>query len=59
MMPLFGWRSVFIFGGTVPLVIAMLMIWGMPESLQFLVGQRTQSRPTGALAEEARSDDSG
>ncbi len=36
MMPLYGWRSVFIFGGVVPLVIAMLMIWGMPESLQFL-----------------------
>jgi len=36
MMPLYGWRSVFIFGGVVPLVIALLMIWGMPESLQFL-----------------------
>ena len=36
MMPLYGWRSVFIFGGAVPLVIALLMIWGMPESLQFL-----------------------
>jgi len=36
MMPLYGWRSVFIFGGVVPLIIALLMIWGMPESLQFL-----------------------
>ena len=36
MMPLYGWRSVFIFGGIVPLVIALLMFWGMPESLQFL-----------------------
>jgi AAHS family 4-hydroxybenzoate transporter-like MFS transporter len=36
MMPLYGWRSVFIFGGIVPLIIALLMIWGMPESLQFL-----------------------
>jgi AAHS family 4-hydroxybenzoate transporter-like MFS transporter len=36
MMPAFGWRSVFIFGGVVPLVIAVLMIWGLPESLQFL-----------------------
>jgi AAHS family 4-hydroxybenzoate transporter-like MFS transporter len=36
MMPIYGWRSVFIFGGAVPLVIALLMIWGMPESLQFL-----------------------
>src|ERR1700752_4809184 len=36
MIPAFGWRSVFIFGGGVPLVIALLMIWGLPESLQFL-----------------------
>jgi len=36
MMPIYGWRSVFLFGGAVPLVIALLMIWGLPESLQFL-----------------------
>jgi len=36
MIPAFGWRSVFIFGGAVPLVIALLMLWGLPESLQFL-----------------------
>jgi AAHS family 4-hydroxybenzoate transporter-like MFS transporter len=36
MIPAFGWRSVFMFGGAVPLVIALLMIWGLPESLQFL-----------------------
>jgi len=36
MIPAFGWRSVFIFGGAVPLVIAVLMLWGLPESLQFL-----------------------
>jgi AAHS family 4-hydroxybenzoate transporter-like MFS transporter len=36
MIPAFGWRSVFIFGGMVPLAIALLMIWGLPESLQFL-----------------------
>ena len=32
----FGWRSVFIFGGAVPLVIAILMFFWLPESLQFL-----------------------
>jgi AAHS family 4-hydroxybenzoate transporter-like MFS transporter len=36
MIPAFGWRSVFVFGGVVPLVIALAMIWGLPESLQFL-----------------------
>ena len=37
LIPRFGWRSVFVFGGAVPLVIAVLMIFLLPESLQFLV----------------------
>jgi AAHS family 4-hydroxybenzoate transporter-like MFS transporter len=32
----FGWRSVFIFGGAIPLAIAVLMFLWLPESLQFL-----------------------
>ena len=37
LIPTFGWRSVFYFGGSVPLVIAALMIFWLPESLQFMV----------------------
>lgn len=47
MIPAFGWRSVFIFGGAVPLVIALIMIWGLPESLQFLA---VSGRNRGTLA---------
>ena len=36
----FGWRSVFMFGGVVPLVIAILMFVWLPESLQFLAVRR-------------------
>jgi AAHS family 4-hydroxybenzoate transporter-like MFS transporter len=36
LVPRFGWRSVFYFGGTVPLVIGLLMFVSLPESLQFL-----------------------
>ena len=36
LIPRFGWRSVFYFGGTVPLVIGLLMFFSLPESLQFL-----------------------
>jgi AAHS family 4-hydroxybenzoate transporter-like MFS transporter len=43
LIPAFGWRSVFVFGGAVPLVIGLLMLWGLPESLQFLAVRR--SRP--------------
>ncbi len=42
LIPAFGWRSVFIFGGSIPLVIALAMIWGLPESLQFLAVRRTR-----------------
>jgi AAHS family 4-hydroxybenzoate transporter-like MFS transporter len=36
LIPLFGWRSVFIFGGIVPLLIGIAMVLGLPESLKFL-----------------------
>jgi AAHS family 4-hydroxybenzoate transporter-like MFS transporter len=36
MIPAFGWRSVFVFGGVIPLAIALAMVWGLPESPQFL-----------------------
>ncbi len=37
LIPAFGWRSVFLFGGAIPLVIATLMLFLLPESLRFLV----------------------
>jgi MFS transporter, AAHS family, 4-hydroxybenzoate transporter len=39
LLPRFGWRSVFYFGAAVPMVIAILMLFMLPESLQFLVLQ--------------------
>jgi AAHS family 4-hydroxybenzoate transporter-like MFS transporter len=36
VIPAFGWRSVFYFGGVVPLVVGVLMLFWLPESLQFL-----------------------
>jgi AAHS family 4-hydroxybenzoate transporter-like MFS transporter len=37
LIPSFGWRSVFYFGGAIPLAIAILMIFFLPESLQLMV----------------------
>jgi AAHS family 4-hydroxybenzoate transporter-like MFS transporter len=37
LIPNFGWRSVFYFGAAIPLVIALAMLFWLPESLQFLV----------------------
>jgi len=36
LVPRFGWRSVFYFGGVVPLVIGVAMLFLLPESLHFL-----------------------
>ena len=36
LIPRFGWRSVFYFGGAVPLLIGACMLFLLPESLQFL-----------------------
>ncbi|MEK7414751.1 MAG: MFS transporter, partial [Planctomycetota bacterium] len=36
LIPNYGWRSVFYLGGTIPLVIALVMLVWLPESLQFL-----------------------
>lgn len=40
MIPLWGWRSVFLFGGAVPLAIGVAMLVSLPESLQFLAVRR-------------------
>lgn len=40
LIPSFGWRSVFYFGAAAPLAIAAIMIFALPESLQFLVLHR-------------------
>jgi len=36
LIPNYGWRGVFYFGAATPLVIAVLMFFLLPESLQFL-----------------------
>jgi MFS transporter, AAHS family, 4-hydroxybenzoate transporter len=37
LIPAFGWRAVFYFGGVVPLVLAAFMVKSLPESMQYLV----------------------
>ena len=40
LIPQFGWQSVFLVGGAIPLSIAIAMLVGLPESLQFLAVRR-------------------
>lgn len=36
LIPSYGWPSVFVFGGALPLLIAVAMMVGLPESLPFM-----------------------
>lgn len=41
MVPVFGWRSVLLLGGVLPLLLVPLLIWKLPESARFLVLHRS------------------
>lgn len=48
LTPALGWRSVFVFGGVMPLIVALLMIVALPESMQLLLAN---GRPTARFAQ--------
>ncbi|MGH8289603.1 MAG: MFS transporter [Steroidobacteraceae bacterium] len=39
LLPIFGWTALFFLGGAIPLLLAPLLAWLLPESLRFLVVQ--------------------
>jgi len=43
MVPVWGWRSVFFVGGIIPLAITLLLIFVLPESIQFLAARGRDS----------------
>jgi MFS transporter, AAHS family, 4-hydroxybenzoate transporter len=43
LMPMYGWQSIFIVGGIMPLLVAAWLPWGLPESIRFLVARGEQS----------------
>ena len=52
LIPAFGWRSMFVFGGVISLVIGLMMAWGLPESLQFLAVKKTRLEQLGRWLRE-------
>ncbi|GAB2891169.1 aromatic acid/H+ symport family MFS transporter [Paraburkholderia jirisanensis] len=40
MIPQFGWRSVLLLGGVVPLLLGVVLLWRLPESVRFMVVKR-------------------
>jgi len=47
MIPVWGWRSVFLVGGILPLAIVVLLMFVLPESIQFLA---VQGKDSGRIA---------
>ncbi|MDB5689422.1 MAG: putative aromatic acid transporter [Sphingomonas bacterium] len=45
IVPLEGWRALFVIGGVVPLVVAALVAIGLPESPAFLARKRGEALP--------------
>jgi len=39
LITVFGWESVFLLGGILPLALVPLLLWRLPESIRFLVQQ--------------------
>jgi AAHS family 4-hydroxybenzoate transporter-like MFS transporter len=49
MVPLYGWRSVLIIGGLLPLIFLPFLLWLLPESARFLVLRRADSQRIGRI----------
>jgi MFS transporter, AAHS family, 4-hydroxybenzoate transporter len=49
MIPAWGWRSVFILGGALPLVVSLALIAALPESVRFLAVRQANPRKIVAI----------
>jgi len=49
LVPDFGWRSVLLFGGVVPLVLVPLMALALPESVRYLASRGADNAVVGRL----------
>lgn len=46
----YGWRAIFVIGGALPLAISVLILFGLPESIRFLVARRPGDPRTARIA---------
>lgn len=57
VIPAYGWNAVFVLGGLLPLVVATIAAFSLPESLQYLVARQDAQSSVLALARKlARFD---
>jgi AAHS family 4-hydroxybenzoate transporter-like MFS transporter len=51
IIPAYGWQSIFILGGAIPIVVALLLLLALPESVAFLINR---GRPTASVVRNLR-----
>jgi len=56
LIPKFGWQSVFFIGGIVPLAIAAVLVFTLPESVRFLALTRNRPDRVAAILTRLRPD---
>jgi AAHS family 4-hydroxybenzoate transporter-like MFS transporter len=56
LIPAFGWRSVFVVGGVIPAIAFVLMLFLLPESMQFLLAKKKRYTLVGALLKRIQPD---
>ncbi|WP_433506297.1 MFS transporter [Pseudonocardia halophobica] len=43
MLPAFGWTSIFVVGAVIPLLLAVVAMWMLPESVEYLLAKGKQA----------------
>ncbi|MDP9096325.1 MAG: MFS transporter [Pseudomonadota bacterium] len=57
IIPVLGWRSVFVLGGAAPLLLAVYLVWALPESARFLALKDPQDVRVGRIVTWLFPDD--
>jgi AAHS family 4-hydroxybenzoate transporter-like MFS transporter len=48
----FGWRSIFVIGGVIPIVLSVLILLAVPESLKFLLARQRKDARVAAIVNQ-------
>lgn len=56
LVPQYGWPILFAIGGIVPILVALACLWGLPESIRYLVLEKTRRAEVLRLLAALRPD---
>ena len=56
LVPVFGWKALFVAGGVVPIIVALVIQWKLPESLLYLTYRGRNRREIEARVRELLND---